>query len=190
MSVSHRAQLLAEAHHHIKTASISAIVIDGNSSSVRDRCQCLNKSYLQGHDVLLGPRDADAIFYHKFCLGTPVRKDPEGCCQECVASDKHPTRDMAARSPAVTPVVRTCGYHPVRLPGIKGMKKQRFEDKKVWCWYSRIGSCTTPLVTRDSTLQRLVRVSLVERHNLSPHLLRAADEAEHGRAQVPEDQAL
>eukprot|EP00967_Tisochrysis_lutea_P025820 scaffold29805_cov34-Tisochrysis_lutea.AAC.2 len=66
MSVSHRAQLLAEAHHHIKTASISAIVIDGNSSSVRDRCQCLNKSYLQSHSWL-SPSEHKLVHSLKTC---------------------------------------------------------------------------------------------------------------------------
>lgn len=140
-----RERLQAAAHAHIQTHGVPAVIIDGNSTSVRDRCECTNEdmqqvghmayvigkgdlyepplwirrlhfksrlicasllmtsqfyNHVQNVDALLGPRDNDAVFYSKYCVGTPVRKDPEGRCQKCIDARRHPPADPAARRPA------------------------------------------------------------------------------------------
>ncbi|KAL6749234.1 hypothetical protein V8C86DRAFT_2852809 [Haematococcus lacustris] len=81
---------LDEAHEHLRAYGLGAVVIDGNSSSKRDRCSCLDPEMLAGGPDRLGLRDRDGVFFYKYCLCTPARGDPEGRCWQCRDLDRHP----------------------------------------------------------------------------------------------------
>lgn len=77
--------------------------MDGNSSSIRDRCTCLNPLWGSSKPDDLGLKNQDGIFRHKYCIGTPVRVDPEHRCEECIEAGRHPPKDPAEQGPAYLP---------------------------------------------------------------------------------------
>jgi hypothetical protein len=84
------ARLLYETLLYLEQSKQGAIIIDGNSSSIRDRCQCLNQAMQEQGPDALGLCDKDACFYHRYCLNTPARRDKYGRCAECIAAQRLP----------------------------------------------------------------------------------------------------
>eukprot|EP00983_Pelagomonas_calceolata_P015979 506772-Pelagomonas_calceolata.AAC.1 len=70
LTPSKEARLLREAQDHIRTTpAVQAIVADGNATSIRSRCSCLNQALEQGKDALLGTvSNPDVVFWHRLAL--------------------------------------------------------------------------------------------------------------------------
>jgi len=102
-------RLMREAHEHVKERpDVRAIVVDGNCSSIRSRCSCINQDLEKGEDALRGGVDhPDVIFYHRFCLNTPARKDPHGRCADCAKLGRVPaTKDVRPGGPETSVLLR------------------------------------------------------------------------------------
>ncbi|KAJ9533685.1 hypothetical protein QJQ45_026743 [Haematococcus lacustris] len=86
---------------HLRRTKLGAVVVDGNSSSMRPRCTCLNPAFSNHTADELGLVDEDAVFYKKYCTGTPVRGDQQGRCAVCIKAALSPPADPSQRGPAV-----------------------------------------------------------------------------------------
>ncbi|GFH29412.1 hypothetical protein HaLaN_28060 [Haematococcus lacustris] len=92
---------LDHALDHLRRTKLGAVVVDGNSSSMRPRCTCLNPAFSEHKADELGLVDEDAVFYKKYCTGTPVRGDNQGRCATCIKAALSPPADPSQRGPAV-----------------------------------------------------------------------------------------
>jgi len=98
-------RLLDEAHQSLGQLAVPAVIVDGNFSSIRDRCTCLNIDMVEERPDALGLQDRDNVFLFKFCSGHPERRDKFGRCKECVSASRMPP-SATQPPPQCPPVTR------------------------------------------------------------------------------------
>uniref|UniRef100_A0A6S8I3A1 Uncharacterized protein n=1 Tax=Dunaliella tertiolecta TaxID=3047 RepID=A0A6S8I3A1_DUNTE len=98
LTPSKQARLRREGQDHMReTPEARAIVADGNASSIRSRCSCLNSALERGEDALLEHvSNPDVVFYHRFCENTPALKEPLNRCKPCLQQNRQPAHKDAA----------------------------------------------------------------------------------------------